>query len=207
RLDVEADDDGVVHRCQVDVVLRDGTHTAVDDTELNVVVSDIDLEQGVFEGFHGTGDVTLEDEVEGVDLAFSNGLVKVFQADALATLGQCGVAVGSFTLLGDLAGRTLVRRHQEGVTCTRHVGQAEDLDRTRRQGAIDGLAFFVEHCGDAAVGRPCHDRVTHGQGTGLHQDGGHGTAALVQVRFDGNASSVLVRVGAQIQCGAGRTQA
>src|SRR5699024_6562477 len=41
RTDVEADDDRVVHRGQVDVVLRNGTHTTVDDTQLNLVPAHI----------------------------------------------------------------------------------------------------------------------------------------------------------------------
>ena len=57
-------------------------------------------------------------------------LVEVLKADALAALGQGGVAVCSFTLLGDLAGSTLVIGHEEGVTGARDVGQAQDLHRT-----------------------------------------------------------------------------
>ena len=58
----------VVDRGQVDVVLRDRTDTAVDDPQLDLV-ADVDLEQGVLECLDGTGDVALEDQVEGLDLA------------------------------------------------------------------------------------------------------------------------------------------
>ena len=67
-LDVEADDDRVVDRRQVDVVLRDGTDPAVDDAQLDLVAH-VDLEQRVLERLDGTGDVALEDQVEGLDLA------------------------------------------------------------------------------------------------------------------------------------------
>ena len=57
-----------VHRGQVDVVLRDGTHAAVDDAQGDLL-ADVDLEQGVLQGLDRTRAVALEDEVEGVDLA------------------------------------------------------------------------------------------------------------------------------------------
>ena len=68
RADVEADDDRVVDRREVDVVLRDRTDTAVDDPQVDLV-ADLDLEQRVLERLDGTGHVTLDDEVEGLDLA------------------------------------------------------------------------------------------------------------------------------------------
>src|SRR5690606_27946871 len=63
---VEADDDGVVDRGEVDVALGDSTHTAVDDAQLHGVV-DLDLEQRLLECLDGTGDVTLDDEFERFD--------------------------------------------------------------------------------------------------------------------------------------------
>ena len=52
--------------------------------------------------------VTLEDEVEGLDLAGRQGLVEVFQADPLTGLGQGSLAVGGLPALGDLASRAVV---------------------------------------------------------------------------------------------------
>src|SRR5665811_591397 len=101
RLDVEADDDGAVDRRQVDIVLRDRAHTAVDDPQIDLV-ADVDLEQGVLERFDRTRHITLEDEVEVVDLARGQSLVEVLEADPLATLGQAGRTLSGFTTLGDL---------------------------------------------------------------------------------------------------------
>ena len=53
---------------EVDVVQRDRADTAVDDPQVDLV-ADVDLEQSVLERFDRTRHVTLEDEVEGVDLA------------------------------------------------------------------------------------------------------------------------------------------
>ena len=44
-----------------------------------------------------------------------------------------------------------------------------------------------------------HDSVTDAQGTGLNQDGGNRTAALIQVCFDGHAAGFLVRVSGQLE--------
>src|SRR5690606_16046433 len=87
RTDVEADDDRVVDRRQVDVGLGDGAHTAVQDAQLNRVV-DLDLEQRLLERLDGTGDVTLDDEVERIDLALFECTGEVLERDALAGLGQ-----------------------------------------------------------------------------------------------------------------------
>ena len=59
--DVEADDDRVVDGRQVDVVLRDRTDTAVDDTQRDLVAH-VDAQQRVFQGFDGTGHVALDDQ-------------------------------------------------------------------------------------------------------------------------------------------------
>src|SRR3712207_5103818 len=56
--DVEADDDGVVDRREVDVVLRDGADAAVDDPQVDLV-TDVDLEQRLLERLHRAGDVAL----------------------------------------------------------------------------------------------------------------------------------------------------
>ena len=85
--DVEADDDRVVDGRQVDVVLRDCTDAAVDDTQRDLVAH-VDTQQRVFQGLDGTGHVALDDQVEGVDLALGQDLVEVLQGDALAALGQ-----------------------------------------------------------------------------------------------------------------------
>ena len=125
---LKPDDDRVVDRREVDVALRDGTHTAVDDAQLHAVVH-LDLEQRLLERLDGTGDVTLDDEVERLDLAVFEGLGEVLEADALARLRQQSVALGGLTLLGDLTGGAVVVRDDEGVTGARHARQSLHLAR------------------------------------------------------------------------------
>src|SRR5450756_1149085 len=123
RLHVEADDDGTVDRRQVDVVLGDRAHPAVDDPQVDLV-TDIDLEQGVLERFDRTRHITLDDEVEVVDLASGQGLIEVLEADPLAALGQAGRTLGGLATLCDLTGGAVVGCHQERVTGAGHRGQA-----------------------------------------------------------------------------------
>jgi hypothetical protein len=126
----------------------------VDDAQLHAF-ADVDLEQRVFEGFHGTGHVTLEDEVEGVDLAFGDGLVEVFQADALAALGQGGVAVGSFegydALIlteGDYVTYLYCR---EGKLCVLYMEEGTGLSAADGVAVLPLQALAVKRDGDIVL--------------------------------------------------------
>src|SRR5665811_1437585 len=198
RLDVEADDDGAVDRRQVDVVLRDRAHPAVDDPQVDLF-ADVDLEQRVLERLDRTRHITLEDEVEVVDLARGQGLVEVLEADPLATLGQAGRALSGFTTLGDLTSGAVVGCHQERVTGAGHGGQTEHHDRTRRRSLLNRVTVLVQHGADAAVATAGHDGVTDAKRSGLDQHRGDRATTLVEVGFDRHAARVLVGVGPQVE--------
>src|SRR6476620_1351161 len=203
--DVVADDDGVRRHREVDVVHRDRADATVDDAQVDLLAH-VDLEQGVLERLDRTRHITLEDEVEGVDLAGRESLVEVLEADALAGLGQGGLTVGSLAPLGDLARGAVVRGDDEGVAGPRDRGQTKHLDRAGRAGLADVLAVLVEHGTDAAVGAAGDDGVADPQGAGLHQHRRGRTAATVEVGLDGHAASVAVGVGAQVERRVGREQ-
>ena len=93
----------------------------------------IDLQQGVLERLDGTRHVTLDDEVEGVDLAVLEGLVEVLEADALATLGELSRTLRCRTLLGDLTRGAVVVGYEERVACSRYGREADDEHRSRRR--------------------------------------------------------------------------
>src|SRR5690606_19342066 len=111
---VEADDDRVVDRGKIHIRLRDCTNTAVEDTQLNRIV-DLDLHERLFKCLNSTRNVTLDDEVERLNLAISESLREVLKADALAGLRELSVTLCSFTLLRDLTCSTVFSGHQEGV--------------------------------------------------------------------------------------------
>src|SRR4029079_924649 len=200
---VEADDDGVGRHREVDVVERDRADAAVDDPQVDLLAH-VDLEQGVLERLDRTRHVTLEDEVEGVDLARSEGLVEVVERDALAGLGQARLTVGRLALLGDLPRGAVVGGDDEGVAGPRDRGQAEHLHRAGRTRLRHGGAVLVEHRPDAAVRGPGHDGVADLQRALLDQHGRGGAAALVEVGLDRDAASLPVGVGAQVERRVGR---
>src|SRR6478752_5131666 len=137
--DVEADDDRIVDRRQVDVGLGDRADAAVDDPQLHRVV-DLDLEERLLERLDGTRHVTLDDEVERLDLALFECTGEVLERDALAGLGQLGVALCGFALLGDLTRGAVLLCHEEGVTGAGNAREALHLHRTRREGLEHGVA-------------------------------------------------------------------
>src|SRR3954454_14965634 len=198
RPHIEADDDGVVDGGEVDVALRDRTHTAVDDAQLHRLVH-VDLEHRLLECLDGTGDVTLDDEDERVDLALFESAGKVIERDALAVLRQRGVALDGLAVLGALPSRAVLLGDEEGVAGTRDAREALHLDRPGRVRLGDGLAVLVHHRPDAAVGRARDDRIADAQRSGLDEHGRDGAAALVQLRLDGDTARVLVGVRTEVE--------
>jgi hypothetical protein len=169
----------------------------VDHTQLNLVAAHVDLHERLFQGLNSTGDVTLNNQVQRVHLALSHGGIEGFKGYALTTLRKLCVTVRCLTLLSDLACSAFFLGREEGITRTGHRRKAQNLHGTGRAGFFHCLAVFIEHCTHATVCHAGNNRITHMQGTGLHQDGGDRTAALVQVRFNGNAASFLIRVSTQ----------
>src|SRR3954467_12305432 len=201
--DVEAQDDDVVGQRQVDVALGDATDAAVDDPQRDVVAH-LDLHQRLFERLDGARVVALDDQVELTGL-LERG-VEVLQADPLPHGRVLRVADAGLATVGDLPGDAVLLDHQEGVTGTRHGGQADDLDRARRQGFLELVAVLVEQRPDATVGVAGHDGVALAQRAALDEHRGDGAAALVQLALDDHTLRVLLGVRAQVQRGVGGQQ-
>ncbi len=177
----------------------------MDDLDADLV-GHLDLHQGILERLDRTGRIALDDDVEHIDLGLGELLLEVLKGDDLATLGQLSSALGSLTLLSNLAGGTIIGSHQEQVAGGGHGGQAQHLDRRGRASRIHGTTVFVQHGTHTTIRGAGHDGITHVERTGLHQHGGHGTTALVESGFDGGTTGVHVGVGAQIKLGIGREQ-
>src|SRR5690606_4199912 len=203
RPDVEADDDGLRRRRQVDVVLRDRADAAADDADADLVAARVDLEQRLLQGLHGTGHVALDEQGELGALPLLQGLLPVLHGDPARRLRLLGEALARLALVGDLAGDPVVLDDQEVVAGAGHVGQAQHLHRPGRLGVLHVLAVLVEHGADAAVGVAADDRVADVERAPLHQHRGHGAAAAVEVGLDREALGLHARVGAQVQRGVG----
>src|SRR6185437_6811745 len=135
-------DDRVVDRGEVDVALGDRTDTAVKDAQLHALVH-LDLHEALLQRLDGTGNVTLDDEVEGLDLALLEGTSEVLEADALARLRQLGVALCRLALLSDLACGAVFLGDDERVSGSRHGRKTLHLNRTRRQSFLHRVAVLV----------------------------------------------------------------
>src|SRR4051812_27328838 len=201
--DVEAQDDDVVGQRQVDVALGDPADAAVDDPQRQVVAH-LDLHQRLFERLDGARVVALDDQVELTGLLERR--VQVLQADPLPHRRVLRVADPGLAAVGDLPGDPVLLDDEEGVTGTRHGGQADDLHRTGRQGLLQLVAVLVEQRPDASVGVTGHDRVALAQRAALDQHRGDGAPALVQLALDDHTLRVLADVRTQVQGGVGGQQ-
>src|SRR2546423_2242297 len=177
--DVEAEDDRVGGHRQVHVGLGDGADAAVHDAQVHLL-ADVQLEQRVLQGLDRARAVTLDDEVELLDLTGLDDLLPVLDRDALAGAGHGRVPLAGRAALGDLPGHAVLLDHQEGVAGAGDRGQAEHLHRTGRARLGDRLAVLVHHGAHPAVGVADDHGVADPQRAALHQDGGHGAAAAVE---------------------------
>src|SRR5580693_711353 len=198
--DVEADDHGLGGDGQVDVVLGDRAHAAADDPQGHFLAH-VELDERVLQGLDRAGDVALDDEQQLFPLAGLERGLQVLQGDPRPPLGEHRAALPGLAPLGDLPGHPVVVDHQEVVAGTGDGGQAEHLHRPGRHGLGDLAAVLVQHGADPAEGLAGHDRVTDVQRAALHQDGRDRAAALVQVRLNGHALGLLLRVGPEVQLG------
>ena len=86
----------------------------MDDPQVDLL-ADVDLEQRVLERLDRTGDVTLEDEVERLDLALLEDLLRSSRLTRLRVLASWALRSAACTLLGDLTGGAVVVGDEERV--------------------------------------------------------------------------------------------
>src|SRR5690606_320213 len=136
------------------------------------------------------GDVTLDDELELVDLALAHVLEELFKAAPATGPGHLGGTLAGRPLLGDLPRHTIVGDHDEVVTGARHRRQTHHQHRPGGVGLGDGHAVVVEHRPDSAVGLAADDGVADPQRASLDEHGRDRTTPLVEVGLDGDALRV-----------------
>jgi len=88
---------------------------------------------------------------------------------------------------GDFAARASFSTTAHAVAGLRRAVEAEHFDRHRRSGSVDGDALIVDQRADAAHLGAGDDDVADLQRAALHQHGGHGTAAAIELGFDHGA--------------------
>src|SRR5580658_2031915 len=198
RPDVEADNHRVRGNRQVDVVLSDRANATADDPEYDVL-TDVYLQQCVFQCLNRPGHVALDDEQQFLAGARLKCRFQVFKRDPRPALRELRGPFPGLTPLGDLPGHPVVGNGEEAVARIRHGGQAEHLDRAARRRFRYLITVLVQHRPNPAVSLATDDRVADLQRPALHEHRAHRAAPLVQVSLDRNALSRLMRIGPQVK--------
>src|SRR5690606_5753410 len=181
--DIEADHHGARGDRQVDVAFGNAAHGRMHDLHPDLVGGQ--LEQRLHQGFLGPLDIGLDDQRQRAH-AFAQVVEHGFQLGSLLA-GELDVAELALAEQRDLACLAFVVQDQDLVAGGRNLGQALDLDRGRGAGFGGRLAGVVQHGTHPAVGHARQHGIAAMQGAALDQDGGHGTAALVQPGRDDDA--------------------
>src|SRR5205085_11505849 len=123
------------------VAVVDGADTLADDVAADFLRRQLLERRG--DGFHRTVDVALDDDLELVELAGLDLIVKLIERD-VALLAHLAILGGHAAALGHFAGFAFVADDDEGVAGLRRAFHAQDLHGGRRAGFVAGLAALVE---------------------------------------------------------------
>ena len=164
------------------------------DTDLGL----IHLVERVLKGLDGTLDVGLDDQVELLNLGVGDGLEEVLERDVLHAALLLNTCLER-TLIGQSASLALVLEHAELVAGVGHGLQTQDLDGVGGAGVGDGVALWIEHGTNAAVGKAGDQRIAHVQGTACHENRGNRTAALVELSLEDVTGGKGVGVGLELE--------
>ena len=83
---------------------------------------------------------------------------------------------------------------QEYFTGAGYIVKTQNFHRCGRSGFFYSSALVVNHGTYFTVACACGNKVTHMQGTLLYQNGGNGTASLIQLGLDNKTSCLSVRI-------------
>jgi hypothetical protein len=108
------------------------------------------------------------------------------------------VARQTLAVFGNLTGAAFAFDDCELVACRRCARQTENLDRRCRCRFLHMLALVVDQRTNAAPLIAGNDDLARTQCTLLHEDGGDGAAAAVELGFDDGTFRRAVRIGLEI---------
>ena len=100
-------------------------HATVNDIQLHFIIH-LDLQQGFFQGFHGTSIVALENQVQGG--LFLEHRIQVLQGHVLPGPRRQRITLTSIPLVSDLPGNPVILDHQQVIASTGHPIQALHLN-------------------------------------------------------------------------------
>ena len=157
------------------------------------------LEQALLEGFHGTLNVRLDDQIEFLQGAFLHLGEQIVQVHA-----HPGLFDQLFLMLCLVGGREglgslIAVMGDNDFARAGNVGKSQDLDRAGRAGFFDPASLIIDHGTDLTGAGARGNKVAYMQCTLLDQDVGDGPAALIQLGFEDKASGQTFGIGLELQ--------
>ena len=192
---LEAYDDSVGRLGKEDVVLGNLTDGLVDDIDLHLVSGE--FQQRVGEGFDRTVDITLDDNIEFLEVA--NG-------DTAANLVEGHVLLGAETLLalqlctlgGDVLGFLLAFGDVEGVACLTGACETKEKHGLRGTGGHNLLVTLVVHGADTSADGTGNDGVAFADSTVFDKQFGDVATTFVERALQDCTLGTLVGVALQL---------
>ncbi len=205
RTDVEADDDAVRRRREVDVVLRDPPHARVDHIDPNLGV--LDLLELPEQRLHRALHVALQDDVELLHLADLHLVVERLERDEPPrSLRELLAAQPLGAHVREVLRLPLVLDDATELTCRRGFVEPEDLHRIARQSLTDALAPIVVERSHLARGVARDNRVADTHRSAEYEHCRDRPSADVETRFDDEPRGIRSGIGAQIELGVGHQE-
>ena len=137
------------------------------------------LDQRVAQCFYRTVHVTLDDDVQFLEVTQSNTTAKFVQGqDLLCT--QALFTSQLFTFVRDLTGFLIAFNYMECITCSRSTVQSQNQCRFGRSRFFHALITFVEHGFHTSVAGSCQYDISYFQSTIRYQHGSYITTSLIQ---------------------------
>ena len=152
------------------------------------------LGQRVGQHFGRALHVGLDDDRQFLHAAFGDLRLQRFEREAAALRAERPLLGLRLAERRDLPGFRRVGEGLERVSRLRQPGQTEHFDRHRRPGRFDRPATVVDQRAHAADDRAGDESVADVQRPVLHENRGHRTATLVQLRLEHGARRVALGV-------------
>ena len=137
------------------------------------------LNQRIAQRFHRAIHVTLNDDVQFLEVTQSNTTTQLIQCkDLLRT--QTLFTSQLFTFVRDLTGFLIAFNYMECITCSRSTVQSQNQCRFGRSRFFHALITFVEHGFHTSVAGSCQYDISYFQSTIRYQHGSYITTSLIQ---------------------------
>ena len=197
-LEVEADDDRVRDAGEQQVRVAHSADALADDLDRHHGV--LDLLKRAEQSFESSLRVGLDHQAELLDLALLGATGELLEGDPRrevarslrrAPLGELGQ--------GDLAGGLFRADDLEDVTGLRDLAHAGHHDGRRRAGLGDALSAVVGKRADSTVDVTANEVVADLERACLHEHGGDGATAALEVSVDDSTDRVAVGVRLQLE--------